>query len=242
MELDDFQASRKFIEDKALKLMDHENKPMVKAGFPEQNYRVYKKDGRTFYYVTTNTFKGVYEEVLMDATYHYPQLFGTGDAYDVIDAVNKINPQFDSVERMGEYLKDEQFALFIENNNGKIENRILRLDLFRQLDKIPTTTKHEFTGGIMHALRHFSFNGVPLSTGKQIHNLTHTSDIIFILLETFFLGKGEFTNDTTYVCYYDYDEKYNLKVVYYYEPKTEVYFLKSIYQNLKPKGQVETIF
>jgi hypothetical protein len=241
MNWDDFQASRKYIEEKALALMDHEGKPMVRAGFPEQNFRSYEKDGRTFFYVGTNTFKGIYEYNLVNATEQFPALLGTGNAYDVIDAINKVEPTYPDVLRMAKYLQEEQFGLFIENNNGKIEDRILRLDLFRQLDEMQDG-KHEFTGGILHALKHFSYNNVPLSTGKQIHNLSHPTEIIFILLETFFFGQGKFINNTTYVCLYDYNEKYNLKVVYYHEPNTNVYFLKSIYPSLKPKPSAETIY
>lgn len=234
MEWDDFQASRKFIEEKALKLMQHESKPHARVGFPVNNYRIYQKDGRTFYYVGTNIFKGIYEQNLVLATEKYPEKFGTGNALDVVEAINLIEPLYPDVERTAELLRDEHFGLFIENNNGTIENRILRLDLFRQLDPTPTGEK-EFTGGIMHALKHFSFKGVPLSTGKEIHDIPYTTKVIEILLEAFFMGSGEFTNPTTYVCYYDYNEKYNLRIVFYYEPNTDVYFLKSIYKKEKPK-------
>ena len=53
---------------------------------------------------------------------------------------------------------------------------------------------------------------------------------------------GDFVNETTYVCYYDYDTKYNLRIVFYFEPNTEVYFLKSIYKKKKPKPPAETIY
>src|SRR5207249_3392110 len=94
-------------------------------------------------------------------------------------------------DRFIDFLRDEQFAYVVESVEGEIVDKILRIDLFRRLD----TNKQglpEFTGGIFHALKHFSIEGRNLSTGKDIHEITHLEEIIRLATEAFFVTDGEF--------------------------------------------------
>lgn len=70
-----------------MELMKSENKDHTITGVPLENYRVIQTEGRTFYIVQTNTFKFTMEEVLLRAQKITPEKFGTGDAYDVIEAM-----------------------------------------------------------------------------------------------------------------------------------------------------------
>lgn len=68
------------------------------------------------------------------------------------------------------FLQNEQFACIIESKDGEIIDKILRIDLFRKLD-VTDKREKEFTGGIVHCVKHFSIDNINLSTGNDIHNI-----------------------------------------------------------------------
>lgn len=129
-------------------------------------------------------------------------------------------------------MRDEQFAYVIEIRNGEVIDRILRLDLFRQIDK-NGSGKSEFTGGIFHALKHFSHNGQNLFTGKDLHDISHPEVIISLASKAFFVVVGEFENSSKYVSRISLDSDYNLKFVFYLEENTGVFFIITIYKQPK---------
>ena len=120
----------------------------------------------------------------------------------------------------------------IETSQGKVLDKILRLDLFRKLDK-NEQEKLEFTGGIMHVMKHFSVNDRNLSTGKDIYNLNKPEDIIELIVKAFFIEEGNFETSTKLISMVDINEKYRLKFVFYLEEKTNVFFLKTIHKKSK---------
>lgn len=231
MTWEEFQKTRKFIEKKALALMSHEKKDIVKAGFPINNYRKYLIDNRIFYCIKSNVFKAIIESVHTEAQNKYPEYFGTGNALDVIKAIQMIEPTFE-FDRHIEFLQNEQFAYIIESENGEIIDKILRVDLFRQLDDLKDDKK-EFTGGIFHAFKHFSIDNINLSTGKDIHNIQYPEQILHYATRAFFIAESNFENPTKLVSRIELDEKYNLKFVFYLEEITGVFFIKTIHKEPK---------
>ncbi len=168
MEYPDFLAAKQFIKEKAMALMKHEKKNYAKVGFPAQNYTAYNIKGRTFYAVGTDIFRGIINEVLLEAVEQFPLNFGTGNAISVIHALNKVEPLCGRIKDAIRIFQNENFCYVVENDNENIPERILRLDLFRKLNPIKNKRrKYDFTGGLFHALKHFSFQGKPLSTGKR---------------------------------------------------------------------------
>jgi hypothetical protein len=113
-----------------------------------------------------------------------------------------------------------------------VSERILRLDLFRKLD-MSTNGHIEFTGGLMHLLKHFSINGINLSTGKDKHDITSIEDVIVFIMKAFFLVEGKFETSKKLVSIIPLDEKYNLKFVFYLEVNTGVYFVQTIFKEKK---------
>lgn len=230
MNYEDYSAARDFLKEKLLNLMRHEGKNFAKVGFPIQSYANYPIKGRMFHSISTNVFREVLKDVLIEAVKKYPENFGTGNATDVLEAIYKIEPISD-LDDFIEFLRTEQFCCIIENINGVISRDILRIDLFRRLD-IKKEIKI-FTGGIFHALKHFSFEGQNLSTGNEINNILIPERIIEIAIKAFFFEQRQQINKKTFYSLYDLNEKYNLKFVFYFEDKTNVYFIKTVFKTRK---------
>jgi len=231
MDRDEFSNTRQYVEKKALELMSHEKKNDAVTGVPLENYRIFQKDGRVFYSVQINTFKVLVDEFLLIAQQANPGKFGTGDAYDVIEAIRLVNPIFE-LNRFTEFLNHEKCAYVFEGEKGEVVDRILRLDLFR-LIKIDKNGKNEFVGGLLHALKHFSKNGINYSTGKSAHDIAHPQHLIGEIIDAFFSTLGIFETPDEYIVLKSHDEKYNLKFVFYREENTGVFFLKTVYKEPK---------
>lgn len=213
----------------------HENKNLVKSTFPYVNYRKVEIDGHDFYYGGTNIFLVVLEIVLIDAIKLFPKNFGNGNAVSVLHALNKSRFLHSRLKDAIRIYGNENFVWVYDDLQDDSENRILRLDLFRKLDKIPQKKrKWDFTGGIFHALKHFSLKGQPLSTGNDINDVQNIEQILYLIIKAFFLLPGSFNeNGNTYTVLFDYNATYNLKFIFYHETNTKVYFLKTIYKEKK---------
>jgi hypothetical protein len=190
-----------------------------------------------YHYYFTNIFYAlIAENILIDAAEKHPNFFGTGNSADIIKALNLIKPGFcpdDSI------YKEEQFCYVVEENEfGELnESNILKIQLFRfQELQTNTASCKEFTGGLFHAFKHFTFNGINLSLEENPkHNLDyHPSFFIFDLTNAFFNTKLLSTKDKKYKSgllgrfndidfYFFYDNYADLGV----------YFLTTAYRNKK---------
>lgn len=226
MTQEEYKKTRKYVEKKALELMSHEKKSHAITGIPKQNYREFSQGGRIFYSVQSNTFKFIIDESLLEAQKSTPLKFGTGEAYDVIDAIRLINPFFE-LQRYAEFLGNEKCTYVFEAENGEVVDRMLRLDLFRLLrpNKIG---KNEFVGGLLHALKHFSKNGINYSTGKSNHEIAHPQELVGEIIEAFFSLHGTFKSIDEYVVFMPYN-KYFLKFAFYREENTRIFFLNTVH-------------
>jgi hypothetical protein len=231
MEWEEFQKIREFINRKSLALMKHEGKDSATTGVVLDNHLKYIINGRTFYSVETNVFKGLVEGIYLQAHQKFPEKFGTNNANDVLEALYSIRPIFD-LQRYTEFLRYEQFTYLFELVNGEVSEKVLRLDLFRQLNTNENGDP-EFTGGLMHALKHFSVNGTNLSTGKDIHNINGPLFVIELILKAFFLNEGKFETPKKLVSKIAIDDRYDLKFVFYLEEITNVFFVKTIFKETK---------
>lgn len=223
----------------AIALGKQENKNFVKVRFPIQNYRKITIDDRDFYYGGTNIFLGILEGVLLDAQNKFPDKFGNNNAVTVLSALNKTRYlHYRLIDAIRIY-KNENFIWIYDNINDGDENRIVRLDLFRILKAVPFEKKKwEFIGGLFHALKHFSFNGKNLSTGKDINNVDNIEDVVFMIIKAFYTTGGHFDETgEKYTILLKLNDKYNLKFVFFHEKNTKVYFINTIYkQRIKIKS------
>lgn len=225
---EDFQASRDFIELKGMALMNHENKDGAKVGFPIQNYIAVQEGERTFYMVRSNVFMHLVDTMIIQAKDKFPEKFGTGNATDVIEALHSNYP-YGNFEWYTEFLRDEQFCYIIENERGTFADKIPRIDLFRLLQDNEGGGK-DFTGGLMHALKYFSHNDIPLSTGKGINNIIHINVLLVDIAIAFFTHPHIKEKRDNYVIKIPISDKYQLRIILYFEKNIGVYFINTVYK------------
>jgi hypothetical protein len=100
--------------------------------------------------------------------------------------------------------------------------------------------KNEFTGGIFHAFRHFSYKDIPLSTMRANYNLPHPHNILFHIIRAFFINgltlEGPKSKGLAYVSTIPYQKPYSLKFVFFQEPNTITYFLDTAHAVKLPVG------
>lgn len=234
MTWDEYQKTREYVEKKALDLMSHERKDHTPTGVPINNYRGFQANGRTFYSVQINTFKVVVDQYLPKAQMEYPHKFGTGEAYDIVEALRLIDPIFDNSEELANFFAEDKCTYVFEAEGGQVVDRILRIDLFRMI-KSDKNGKQEFIGGLFHALKHFSKNDINYSTGSSKHELDTPQSLIGEIIFAFFTLDGIFETSDQYVVFRPYENDYNLKFVFYRECKTGVFFLNTVYKEPKKK-------
>lgn len=232
---EEYSATKKFIEKVSMNLFEHEKgqRESAKVGFPYINYCDYYIEGRRFFCVKTNVFKALIDSHIVKAQKKYPQLFGTGNAKNVIKAIYNVEKTL-QLNWFSDFLRKEQFAYIFEYKNQNDFDKVLRIDLFRRLDK-NCLNKYDFTGGIMHAFKHFSIDGINLSTGKDINNLQNPEELLIKATKAFFINKLEAKGEKKFDTYDKIDEKYSLKFSFFFEPKTNnIYHLNTVFKT-KPK-------
>ena len=223
-----FHTIRNLIEKKSLSLMKKEGRAFAKAGFDISKHHEIEVDNRNFVIIATNVFYHMLNSVLAEACEKYPELFGNNDVNGVFEALYKI----EEVNQFGEFsdfLKTEQFAWILELIDEEVNPKILRVELFRKINTgKKDASKTEFTGGLFHAFRHFNYKGIPLSTKKEKSDIEHPSSVIDFLIRGFFFSDLEFTDEQKCYSINKLNDKYDLKFDFYFEPKTEIYFVNSI--------------
>ena len=219
----------------SLALMKHENKNYSKAGFPVNNYKKILIDAKEYFCVGTNIFIGIVEEVLTSATKQFPKNFGSDNAVSVVHTINKNRILHPNTKNAIQHFATENFMWIFDSLENSPENKILRIDLYRKLEKIKSKKrKWEFIGGLFHALKHFSIQNRPLSTGTDINNIQNVQQLIFLIATAFFTSPGKFQEDEeTYILFLELNEKYVLKMIFYLEKKTGIYFIKTIHKKKK---------
>lgn len=225
------RINKKF-NDVSLTLMNDESKEYCRATFSAANMQFMEIKGRTFCIAFTNEFNSLINEAAyLQSTENHPQEFGTGDAMDVLDALYESNINFNNQtrDRYIEYIKNEQFAYIVEIDNGFIGNKILRLDLFRQIESNKKDeTKFDFTGGLFHIFKHYSVNDTNISTGITIEtSIPSLEYVINKIIVSFFFDNLIQTSKTNFYSLCRYDDNYNLKHSFYYNSNADVYFIKT---------------
>lgn len=234
---DDYQASREFVETKALQMMQHRKKNMVKAGFPIQDYTILAIGDRRFYVIKSRVFKVLVDSYIIECCEQYPGNFGTKNADDIIDAFYQ-HEAVGTRETFPSFLQDEQFCYIIENKNGQFGN-ILRIDLFGKIFKTEKST--EFIGGLCHALKHFGYKGKPLSTHPGGTDIININSLLAQIATAFFTIPFIHEQKRNYLIYYPVDEDYQLRISIYYEIETDMYYLNTVFKERIKKKKKNTV-
>lgn len=137
----------------SLALMKDEEKDSCWAKFSSGNMCILTVKKRTFCIAFTYEFDSlINNEGYKIATEEYSDLFGTGDSFDVLKSLHISNKNFNtqSFDRYFEYISNEKFAYVVEITNANIGDKVLRLDLFRNVKPSKSdSSKNEFIGGLI---------------------------------------------------------------------------------------------
>jgi hypothetical protein len=234
---EEYDALMAFMNEHIINLWNHENTVRAEeeqlnstqTGFSICDIVKYNvEEGVCFYLIYNSTFLRIINHDLPNTINLYPIKFGTGNANDVIDGLYQMSgfPPYYSAAEYGEFLSNIP-CYVVYKRNGEFDNDILRIDLFRHLEpaKNAENNKMEFVGGLLHALKHFSMNGINLSTGKDINDVSDVSHIIYLIAMAFRLKSGEGMKYEAEQPLYSKD--YVLQYHFYKEEESGVYFLKT---------------
>lgn len=137
-----------------------------------------------------------------------PELFGTGNAEDVLLALKKtdsaIFPPDYTLVQFNEYMKHENMAYVMEITDGKLRANILRIDLYRGIKN-----DNDFNMGLFHSLKHFTLEEYR-SISKDVggHELAFWELILLIIAKNFFYGPVEDKEKGRWTSVHEYDGKF----------------------------------
>lgn len=227
-----------FMQPKLKALWEHENSERPEErqlhafqfGFSIMDIFHYRFDeDRGFYMVFNGAFLHLINEGILEAVEKYPDLFGTGDARDVLQALYNVSA-FESLGAIDEYehfLIDHPCCYIVYHNGANFEEDILRIDVFRLIQPSQVVEGvDDFIGGLMHTLKHFSIDDKFLSTSQYKHNVFDIHHIIYLIAMAFRLRTGE---GTKYKAIQDLSEE-RMLASFYREEETGIFFLNSYYK------------
>ena len=221
---------RTFIESKALLLLKSEKRSFAKVNFDIGAYNFKFLNGRRFVIISCPVFYQIIDSILSEACEKYPEKFGKGDVYEVLEAVYLVEA-FGSLDQFSDFLKEEQFAWILELIDGEVNQNVLRIELFRKVNVLKNDkTKTEFTGGLFHTFKHFNYKNIPLSTKQENNNIAHPRSIIDLIIFGFFFSDIQFrtANECNSDFQFDTGDKY--KYAFFLNKDANVFFVNSIYR------------
>lgn len=204
------------------------------SGFDQSKYIKAVIDGETYIVGAGNIITGIVAEVLPAACKKYPESFGARDAHKVIEAIYKTRPElgYDNMTDYEDHLSNEQFAMVFKiEQDGTVNHNVLRLDLFRMIkEEIKNPGKDEFIGGIMHLLKHFTFEGYNLSTNIGENELKHPTQIIGLAIKCFFESKHIYTDGRKgFKTITPWQNEKEIVCSFYPEQDIEIFFINTMY-------------
>ena len=219
---------RNFIRAKSLLLMKSERRSFTKSGFDISHYHEIECAGRKFAVISTNVFYQILNSVLIEACEKYPEYFGKDDVAKVFEALYQIENMV-PIDQFSDFLKTEQFAWVLELVDEDVSPHILRIELFRQINILKNDeSKNEFTGGVFHSFKHFTYRGIPLPTKKENKEINHPNSIIEILIQGFFFTELNMKSENKYESNINLQNGKNLYFSFYKESVNGISFVNSV--------------
>ena len=177
-------------------------------------------------------FKDLFENTLFLIHSENPELFKNNEAKNILKKILKI------IQSQGSYTSStyedfEKFVLkeafmLVSDLDGR---RTLRIDVCRGIRK-RADEKEEFIGGLLHALKHFEKEGVPLSPGG--HTGTQLPKYFLnLIIEAFYSDSFKIQNSksTTYESIV-IDNGVSYRFIFYKQEKCDIYFLNTFFKIL----------
>lgn len=235
----EYCALRAYMKPKLLELWNHENEVRKEKGLDELNsfqvgfpineiYHYYAGGDHNFYIVFNVSCHRLLQEGILTALETFPEKFGTGNAMDVVDALYEVNGfnSFGDKDRYIKFLADNVCCYVVYANEEGFGD-ILRLDTFRKVDERDGNQDvYDFTGGLLHVLKHFSYEGRNLAVGKDIHDLFDLEHLVYLIAMAFRLKEGE---GSLWTATQELNEG-PMKAVFYKEEETGIYFIMTYHR------------
>ena len=228
---DEYDVIRNYLEDKLIKLGNHEMKGLTSVAFPRENFNLQTIFNEEYFVIQTNEFKQIINKRLERTRRTNLELFGTGNANDIIEAFY-LDERFLDLTFEKQYLQTEQFCLIIDRTNNFIPTKILRIDLFRKIEGSKKNKgEFDFTGGLFHTLKHFYYKNHPLTTGiKEKKEIDNIRDILMMATVGLFKSDLKTTKkDTVFTSQFSYKKYGKFKAVFFFEMSSQIYFLNTIH-------------
>lgn len=202
---------------------------LFQCGFPINNCYQLSYDDKITYWAFSDSFVKTLSKY-ETAMEKHPKSFGTGDAQDVIDALYKeSNSQFSKEEFVSNLIDYGCcYVLYKETNDWNI----LRLDLFRLLqNQKKNPVAKDFTGGVLHLLKHFSKNKKNLSIGKDINDVNNISEILKFICQAFVECVKQAPESIEKNISIDIlnKEGKNTHFAFYYDVEKDTYFINTVH-------------
>ncbi|MBQ3609055.1 MAG: hypothetical protein IJO27_02335 [Bacilli bacterium] len=230
-----------FMEPRIMSLWEHENNErnkqnrtpldMFQIGFSINDiYHYYIEEDYDFYMIFNGSQLKLIYSTLLKALENHPDKFGTGDAWNILDALYDVDiyQQYNDIKSYIEYLSDHACCYIVYKKGNDFESDILRIDLFRHVKpNEKDNSKYDFIGGLMHTLKHFSIEDKNLSTGKDIFNVFDIHHIIYLIAMEFRLREGSGKK-------FEAIQKLTnaiMKASFYKEENTGIFFLNTYFKN-----------
>ena len=243
--LEEYNKLSSFLEMKTHEIWAHENEERLKKkeqelngyeyGYSIADYYSVKKGDSTIYFAFNFSFLKLISVNIPQAIDRLNCLVGTGNADDLLNALYQVSQTIFKKDEYIDYVRNLSCCYIIFEKQKSIQDSILRVDMFRQLDDNKNNPfVKDFTGGLLHALKHFSMNGNNLSTGKEVNGITDISQISDILprIASAFVECINKNNSNVTIPYKDNNY---LKCGFYHEVKTNVYYLNTCFITDKDK-------
>lgn len=236
---EEYDALMEYMEPKLLELWRHENEvrkeqgieelDSFQTGFPiNEIYHYYAEADHNFYIVFNVSCHRLLQEGIIEALEAFPEKFGTGNAMDVVDALYE-GSVFKSLGGKDRFIKflAENACCYVVYANEEGFGDILRIDTFRKVDeRNGKQDVYDFTGGLMHVLKHFSYEGRNLAVGKDVHDLFDLEHLVYLIAMAFRLKEGE-------KCNWEATQELiegPMHAVFYKEEATGFYFIKTYHR------------
>lgn len=158
----------------------------------------------------------------------FPEKLGSSDDCEIIRAIKSSNDMYNNMreDEFYDFLRNENMAYVFEIKDGAVSDKILRLDLFRFINK-----DNEFKGGIFHILKHFTVEDFyTISSNKNSEYKVKTFEsICYNIIDNFFTGDQVHKSNTEYTIHSYLDDKHIMQGFYFNEGDVPVYFLDTLY-------------
>ena len=233
-----FRQISSILEKRTKIIWEHENKnrkekgenelEMYQYGFSIADCYSATVDGISLFFVFNYSFLDIISDKILSAIEKDPNSFGTGNAQDVINALYELSNMGYSQEDYISYLQDFACCYVLYEDKQRLSPNILRIDLLRYLKDNETTQKKEFVGGLLHSLKHFSKDGINLSVGKDVNDVSNMEDIL-IYIGKAFIGCGQ-NNPKVNLVEISIKGGKRMKFAFYYDTDKDTYYLNTAHR------------